>query len=256
MKFCDVFKLVSHEYKYEKLEWIASVILQMFIYTSVLFLLTIAGNIDGICGKYLAPIYEDGYNFRLVGYTEADISTLEEMGFRDITFSNSTNEGTAYIDELDGIWFYKIKAVIEGKDIWNADLDETLGVVFFCQVIVGSLGIVMLVIMLNNISNAIAMKLIRRKNYIQMLGQLGCARKISQRIFYLVFVIRNVCALIVAILLNSYLIKVVNTYMIEEMYIPVGFERFNGLLVGGSLLISVGIMRISFIKQWRQCNEC
>lgn len=255
MKFYDIFKLVVHEYRYEKLEWIFSTFLQIFIYTSVLFLLTIAGDIDGICGKYLRPMYEDGYDFNLVGYTKSDVSELEDMGFHDISFSNVDNSGYAIIDELDGIWLYKIKAAIDGKDIWNSVLDETLGVVFFCQIIVGSLGVVMLVIMLNNISNAIAMKLIRRKQYIKMLGQLGCSKKICQRIFFLVFIIRNICALLISIVVNRYLIQMINKYMSEKMYIQTGFVQQNWVLIGMTFFVSVCVMRISFRKQWRQCNE-
>lgn len=255
MKFCDVFKLVVHEYKYEKLESIFSVILQVFIYISVFFLLTMAGEIDGIFGKYLKAMYEDGYSFELVGYTEADTSELKAMGFREITFASTDNVGYAVIDELDGIWLYKIKAAIYGKDIWNADLDDTLGVMVFCQIITGSLGLVMFIIMFNNISNAIAMKIIRRKKYIQMLGQLGCPKRISQRIFFMVFVIRNTSALFFSVIINNYLIHMVNEYMSKKMYISAGFVRFKWVLIGIVFLASICVMRISFQKQWRQCNE-
>lgn len=255
MKFCDVFKLVIREYSHEKLESIFSIFLQIFIYVSVFFLFTISGDIDGIFGKYLLPIYEDGYEFNLVGYTKADVSELEEMGFRDITFDDSGDEGYGVIDELDNIWIYKLKAVMDGKDIWNEDLDDTLGVMAFCQIMTGSLGIVMFIIMFNNLSNAISMKLLRRKRYIYMLDQLGCSKKVSQNIFYIFFVIRNICALFISVIINYFLVQYVNDYMAQEMYILTGFKQFEGMLIGMILLISICVMWISFKKQWRKCYE-
>lgn len=130
MRFWDMLKLVGYEYRYEKKEWILSLILQCLAFIGVFFLFAIAGDIDRVCGEYLSPLYPDGYAFNLTGYDESDICELEGMGFHDITFSGVSGQGGAVTDSLSGIWSRKLYAVFTGKDIWNNAIDEILSIIF------------------------------------------------------------------------------------------------------------------------------
>lgn len=255
MKFWDSLKLIVHEYRYEKLEWILSVALQWLIFTSVFFLLTIAFDLDEVCGNYMGTLYPNGYDFMLEGYGKEDIPELEKMGFYDISFSDVGESGYGVTDDLNGIWALKWKANLSGKDIWNEGLDEILSVLFFCQLSFGAIGLVMFIIMLNNLSNSFAMKLMRRKRYIRMLGQLGCRKEVCQRIYYGFFSIRNVLALILAVSTNACLIHLLNGYMMKYMYISASFQSFYLVLVLGVLFVSMCLMWITFQKQWRRMNE-
>lgn len=255
MKFWDKLKLILHEYRYEKTEWLLSVMLHWLIFTSVLFLLTLALSMDEICGEYMKPMYPEGYDFILTGYCEEEIAQLKEMGFYDITFSSEGDSCYAMRDDLHGIWMHKLEAALLGKDIWNESLDEILSVMFFCQLTFGAIGVVMFIVMMNHLSNSFTMKLMRRKNYIRMLRQLGCPCKVCQEIYYEFFVIRNVLALILAIGTNGYLIHRLNEYMQERMYIMSAFPKIHWMLVLVIWLISMFMMWISFQKQWRQMDE-
>lgn len=255
MKFCDILKLVRHEYRYEKPEWVLSLILQGLIFISVFFLLTIACDMDRIGSEYISPLYPDGYAFFLRGYGEQDIPELEKMGFHDIEFSSEGSQGYGVTDELNGVWLCKLRAALSGKDIWNTELEEILSVIFFGQITFGAIGIVMLIIMLNNLSNSFVMKLMGRKNYIHMLKQLGCADAICRRIYYGFFSVRTVLALIFAVGANMFLIHLLNGFMAEKMYIPASFPLFQWTLVAFIGLSCMCLMWISFWKQWRRIDE-
>lgn len=255
MKLRDSLKLILHEYRYEKIEWIVSIILQWLIFTSVFFLLTVSFDLDSVFGGYLKTLYPDGYDFMIEGYSQSDIPALEEKGFYDITIPEDSDSGYAVTNNLDGIWFQKIEATLSGKDIWNADLDETLSVMLFGQVILGAIGFVMLITMMNNLSNSFTMKLMRRKRYINMLQQLGMSKTVCKSIYYGFFSIRNVVALVASIFTNVVLIKLLNNYMYESMYITSTFKYFNWILVISVWVISMLLMWLSFTKQWRRLNE-
>ena len=255
MKISDTFRLILNEYKYEKKEWILSLGLQWLIFTSVFFLFTVSGGIDEVCSVYMKPLYENGYDFFLEGYSQQDVPELTKMGFYDISFSDQGETGYAVTDNLDKIWIYKFKATFSGKDIWNKDLDETLGIMFFCQIMLGAIGIVMLIIMINNLSNSYTMKLIRRKNYIKMLRQLGCTKKSCKQIYYGFFCMRSIIALTMAVGINSCIIRLLNRYVKESMHIAASFSEFDvrTLLVTG--IVSLWGMWISFQKQLRKTDE-
>ncbi|MCM1101130.1 MAG: hypothetical protein NC398_07070 [Acetatifactor muris] len=232
-----------------------SLVLQSLIFVSVLFLTTVAGDLDRICGEYIQPLYPNGYGFQLMGYQAKDIPELERMGFYNINFSNLETQGYAVKDSLENIWLYKLRAVWSGKDIWNSELDEILSVTFFAQVIFGAIGAVMLVIMMNNLSNSFAMRLMRRKPYIRMLEQLGCTRTVCRRIWYGFFGIRSIFALTCAVCINSMLICLLNEYMAKRLYIESSFVPFSGVLSVGILVTCAVLMWLSFRKQWRQMDE-
>lgn len=255
MKFWDKTKLVFHEYKYEKVEWIISLILQWLIFTSVFFLFTIAKDINKVCSDYLKPIHKEGYCFELIGYDKSDVEELQKMGFRDIEFSEEYDKGYALIDSLENIWGYKIKASLQGKDIWNEGLDEIISVMFFCKITLVSIGAIMLIVMVNNLSNSFGMKLIRRKRYIQMLIGLGCGKEVCKSIYYGVFNVRNGIAILMASVSNALLIKMLNNYMHKRMYINSEFQGYNINLLVVMVMLSIGLMWISFRKQWRMINE-
>lgn len=255
MKLSDTLKITLNEYRYERLEWIISVFLQCLIYTCLFFLLTIIFNLDNVFGDYLSPLYEDGYYFFTEGYSESDISELEDMGFYDITFSSDGGQGCVITDKLDGIWINKFKAVFEGKDIWNEDLDEILGILFFCQFMFAVICIVLFIVMSNNINNSIAMKLARRKKYIDMLEILGCPLAVIKRIYLMFFQLRNIAALVISSFAGLCCVHLLNKYIHLGMKISISFVYISaqGILI----IVALGIIfeLFSFAKQWRQMNE-
>lgn len=255
MKFCDKIKLILHEFRYDKAEWILSVMLQCVIFVSVLFLWTVSLGLDEICTDYLKPVYEDGYTFAISGFAEEDLPKLEQMGFYDADISEDGEVRMATTDTLDGIWIYKLKAAFEGRDIVNEEIEETLAVMLFCQIILGAVGIIMLIIMVNNLTNSYAMKMLSRKTYINMLSQLGCYQNVIESIYYIFFVIRNIVALIMAFAINAASIAWLNRYISENMKIKASFAQFDMWLVAGMVLSSVFLMWISLRKEWRQMNE-
>lgn len=255
MRYQDVIKIILHEYKYEKAEWLVSVVLQWLIFTCVFFLLTISYDMEGVFSKYLKPMYPDGYSFFLDGYDESEIPLLEEMGFYDITFSDEGGYGSAVTDKLDGIWVYKFKAVFSGKDIWDEGLDEILSFIFFSRFTFSAICLFMIIIMLNNLSNSFAMKIIRRKKYIQMLGQLGCANKTRKKIFFWLFGSRSILTLVMSLFTNINLIYWVNKYMTKRMLLQVEFKGLPILVISTIGFIIILLMWFSFGKQWRLIDE-
>lgn len=232
-----------------------SFVLQSLIFISVLFLTTVTGDLDRICGEYIQPLYPNGYGFQLMGYQAEDIPELERMGFYNINFSNLETQGYAVTDSLENIWLCKLRAVWSGKDIWNSELDEVLSVIFFAQMIFGGIGVILLVIMMNNLSNSFAMRLMRRRPYIRMLEQLGCTQAVCRKIWYGFLGMRSIFALLCAVCVNSVLIGLLNEYMAKRMYIKSIFAPFSGGLSVGILVICAVLMWLSFRKQWRQMDE-
>lgn len=251
MKFCDILKLILYEYKYEKRESIMSVVLQWIVYTGVLFVFTISFGLDEICSEYISPMYPSGYDFYFEGYGEADLDDLEGMGVYNITFSNVGDGGHGYIENLNGIWKYKLKATMKGKDIWNSDIDEVLIIVFLGQLIFASIGVMILCVMFNCVSNAFKMKLIRRKVYIDMLKNLGGPTKICQYVYGGLFCARNFFALISAVCSNAILIFALNQYINIEMSIFSSFRAIDWKLFLGICLISYLVI-ILFQRQLRE----
>ena len=255
MRLLDKLKLIFRECKYEKSELVLSVIQQILTFVAVCFMFTIFLGIDNVCGKYMLPLYDEGYSFSLEGFTQDDIETLEDKGFYNFLVNNEGEVIEAYINDINGIWIYKLQAVFESKDIWNEALEEILGVMLFCQIITGAIGIALFIIMLNNLSNSFAMKLIERKKYISMLYQLGCSKRDCKGIYYGFFVMRNVLALVVASAVNCGLIIAVNNYILDKIKLSDAFSIINPWMIMGILILSLIFMWISFEKQWRKVDE-
>lgn len=255
MRFWDMLKLVGYEYRYEKKEWILSLILQCLAFIGVFFLFAIAGDIDRVCGEYLSPLYPDGYAFNLTGYDESDICELEGMGFHDITFSGVSGQGGAVTDSLSGIWSRKLYAFFTGKDIWNNAIDEILSIIFFCQITLGTIGAALFLTMINNLANSVAMKLMRRQRYIKMLGQLGCSRAACQEIYYIFVAVRSTGAFLMAIGFNAILIDMINGYLEKNMYIQADIAVFHWTQATGIWILSMFLIGVSLRRQWRRNNE-
>ena len=255
MRILDKLKLILRECRYEKSELVLSVVQQILTFSAVCFMFTIFLGMDNLFGKYMMPLYDEGYCFSLEGYTEDDMKSLEDKGFYNFRINNEGEIMEAYIKDTNGIWIYKLQAVLDGKDIWNEALEEILGVMLFCQIITGAIGVALFIIMLNNLSNSFAMKLIERKNYISMLYQLGCSKYNCKSIYYGFFVIRNVLALILASVANCGLIMAVNNYLQGKIKLNNSFSLINPGMIIGILLLSIVFMLITFEKQWRRIDE-
>lgn len=254
MKFWGMLKLVGHEYRYEMKEWILSLVLQCLAFVGVFFLFSVAGDIDRVCGEYMSPLYPDGYAFHLIGYSETNVYELEKIGFYNITFSNTNNQGYAVIDSLRGIWRHKLWAVLEGNDIWNQEVDEVLCIIFFCQITLGIIGIALFLIMLNNLANSVAMKLMRRQRYIKMLGQLGCSRIVCQGIYYIFIITRSTAAFLMAVCLSKVFIDLLNGYLQQNMFIRVGIAPLHWVQVTGIWILSMFLIWVCFQRQWRHSD--
>ncbi len=254
MRLRDKAVLVLHECQYEKGEWIISVILQCCIFILVFFLFTVTLNIDHVVGRYLKTLYVDGYDFELIGYTKADSDELEKMGFRDVTFADERVTAYGYKDDLDHIWWDKIWANLHHKDIWNENLDEDLLVVSFCQIMLGAVSAVLILLMVGNVSNSVAMKLMRRQHYIGMLEQLGGTNQMCGSVFGSLFAVRTCAALFLAIFANRYAVTLLNDYLSREVNISDAFPPIDWKLILCVLAISMLLIWKAFRKQWRQIN--
>ena len=255
MKLWDMLKLVGHEYRYETKEWILSLILQCLAFVGVFFLLSVAGDIDRVCGEYMSPLYPDGYAFHLIGYSETDIYELEKMGFYNITFSNTNDQGYAVIDSLRGIWRHKMWAVLGGKDIWNQEIDEVLSIIFFCQITLAIIGVALFLLMLNNLANSVAMKLMRRQRYIKMLGQLGCSQAVCKGIYYVFIIARSTAAFLVSVCFMEVLICLLNGYLRQNMFIQAGIAPLHWMQIAGVWILSMFLIWVCFQRQWGRCDE-
>lgn len=251
MRFYDVWKLIIYEYKYERHESIISILLQWIIYSSVLFVFTISFGLDEICSEYISPIYPSGYEFYFEGYGINDLQELENMGFYNIEFSNVGNNGLGSINNLDGIWICKMKATMNGKDIWNSDIDEILMIIFLGQTIFASIGIMILGVMFNCASNSFKMKLIRRRGYIDMIKRLGGTVRLCQKIYGGLFCIRNFIALLGAVCSNAILIFLLNRYINTKMNICSSFGMVDWKMFFGICFVSYGVI-ILFQRQLRE----
>lgn len=252
MRLYDTLRLVKNEFRYGKMEWIVSMILQILIFSCALFVLSLALDMDRLGDAYLHKLYPDGYEFSFRGYTRDDRSELEEMGFHD--FSLDEEDGIGKINEIKGLWLKKIKAVIKGRDIWNSEIDEFVVVIGLFQVVFGIIAILLLFIMINNLSNSFSMKLMRREYYIKMLSGLGCRKLEIERIYYIFFSIRNLLALFISLAINAGLALLFNSYIANLLGISSELDVMR-IKEGICLILLVELMMvIIFKKVWRESN--
>lgn len=252
MRPCDTLRLVKNEFRYGKMEWIVSVILQILILSCAFFVFSLVTDMDRLGDAYLHKLYPDGYEFSLQGYTEADRSSLESMGFYDLSLGEEGGIGTT--DQIRGIWISKIKAVMDGKDIWNQEVDEFLVVIGLFQVIFGIVAVLLIFVMLNNLSNSFSMKLLRRECYITMLSRLGGRKKEIRRIYYIFFSTRNLVSLLVSCGINAGLTILFNRYIASLLGISSGMQIIRLAEAVGLFLFVELMMRIVFRKIWSESN--
>lgn len=249
MKKSDILKLVYQEFKFDKQECILSTLLHTLIFTSAIFLFTISFFIEGIADEYMKPVFTDGYMFTFNNFSGKEIEELEEMGFYDIYVDEEGGVGT--INSIENIWNYKIKAAIDGKDIWSNDVDDVLTVILFIRLILSFLGICLIIVMINNMANSFSMKIINRKKYITMLFQLGVKSSTCCYLYNIYFGLRNIIGCCFAIILNFICIELLNIYMKNNMYIYSKFPHFSYVCVGIFSLCLV-IQTILFLKKWKE----
>ena len=254
MNWNDRFNLMKNEFRYEKKEWIVVSVLHFFIYSVILSLAIISFGMDDIFGEYLLPVSDGKYVFEVRGY-EDDKASLERMGFTDIEFDKYHGDGSASIKTLDGIWIKKLIAVCEGKDIWNAEFDDYLGVMLFCQMSLIVLCFVLFIFANNIFINSIIFKLMRRKNYINMLSFLGCSKNVQQSIFFMFFKIRNTVAYTLAVTVAYISVKFINRYIHKSMKVNVSFNSLHVTHVVAFFIFISAVEMIVFKKHWRQTNE-
>lgn len=254
MNISDQLKLIYREYRNGKQDWIITFVLQFVIYAGLLFVFTIACDIDQACGEYVRTLYPNGFEFNFIGYRMEDISILSKMGFHDLSFSSVGNMGYGTTDTLEGIWIYKIYSVFIGKDIWNSDMDEILCMIFFCQVVFGIIGISLFFLMMNNLSNSFAMRITRREKYIHMMTQLGCPNNACWFIFGGAYLLSLLIAYLGAIIVNGKMIQQLNIYLTERMYIHFSFAPYDKGIIIVMGMLNAFVMFMVFRKQWRHRN--
>ncbi len=254
MRFFDKLKLAFLEFKIEKKECFISIILQFCMFTCTIFLLVFSYNIDNIGDCFLRNIYKDGYTFQLIGFKSEE--ELTELGFYDIVLSDDFY--SAKINSISGLWLKKVVAAFQNKDIWNQDVDNFIITIGIAQIIFFSLSMIMLIVMLNCISNSFDLKLVKRQNYIIQLNQLGCSKKNILSIFIVYFSYRNLVALVASFFAINSIIEKLQSYINNVLYIRYGikqFEFYNYIIL---YIIFSFVMKIKFNKHYRRKrqNEC
>lgn len=252
MKCDDLLKLVRREYYFEKIESAVSIFVQSSVYFLTLLLFSVSYQLSVIFDQYLSKIYSNGYLFRIKGFMEEDMNQLTSIGFYDIHLDRI---GVARIDSIENIWLYKCFFLLKGKDIWSAELEEALNMLMFCKLLFFMLGGFMLLLLLNNISNSIFMKLNRRWNYIIMLNCLGCSMRLCKKLFRFFFLSRYIISLIIAAILYIIGIFKVNRFLTEKLSLPAGITFHNGPVLLVFTIASFSMLLFTYNKTWRAIHE-
>jgi hypothetical protein len=251
VKIRDRWTLSLLEFSYDKKEWILSVTLHAMVFACVIFLSTVACEVNGVVGKSLNRYYKDGYVCKLRGYTLSSSKELETMGFTNLIEDEGfITSGT--LDSLENIIRYKIKALTEDKDIFCMDMEESIRVIFFVQIVFFLLALVLFMLMCGNLANACAIKISKRENYIRMLTELGMSKKACSYIYVRFFLIRNAMALLIAVGLNALVMIKINRYMKEAMNFNCGFRVLNINMICLIAVLSLFFMIIIIREHWRE----
>lgn len=250
MKISDKIRLMLLEWKKGVSEGVLSILLQLCIFTVILVSFTVAIQLDSAIGSYFTAS-EDGIGFYIVGYSDANDPELKRFGFYDIEIGED-GEGYACLSDLKHIWLKKIVAVVNGHDIWNSELDELLNFILFCQLSFFALGIVMLVMMLNNNTSSLALRLLQRERYITMLSQLGCKMRDCRQIFFWLFITRSMLAFAAACGLSAGCLALMNQICEKNFGVTRVFS-VSYLPVLLALALSYAILFLAeFEKKWRK----
>lgn len=254
MKIRDILRLIGHETKYGRREWVLSFVMQTLLMSCVLVSMVFFVKLPDTGNVLLhAAFGQEEFSFQLSGYTQADLAELEDMGFENVNFE--MREPTGYLKDLKHIWRYKFRAVTQGKDIWNQEIDGYLMIILFCRITFAVIGIFLWIIMLNSVSNSFRIKLTERERFIQMMHRLGCARKTIFRMYFGFFSVRALPVFLTAAFLSGLTMCMLNSYMERVMYLKVDLPVFPALLIGVMIVIQFVLMRLVMRKAWRESNE-
>ena len=257
MRIRDIVKLAWNEFHYGRGEWFLSGFMQIVIMTCVLFTFTVALQTNRVGDEMFRPIYasEWGYYFQFDSFTEENRAELEQMGFHDIEFYNNGDGeagGFGYIDSIQNIWFLKLRAVLEGKDIWDEDNEELFAILLLLQLVFWGIGIALMIMFVNSTSNAFAMKYQERERYIRMLRSLGFSKERVAAVYLLYFGSKVAAATVLAVILNTAWMNMINHCAREEMKITQQFKVFIPELL---LIMIAGILVILLISSRRGLKE-
>jgi len=250
LKTKDKLRLSVLEFHYDKKEWLISVTLQTLVYICILFLTTIAIDIDRVFTTYLDKFYNDGYSCSLEGYENQDTAKLKEMGFYDFIIEDGKVE-RATLNSSRNLLIKKFQSIISGKDIYCADIEDDLSVMLFSIIVFAFLSIILFFLMCGNLHNALTSKLSKRHKYITMLIKLGMSKKECSRIYLRFFMLRNVLALIMAVGINVIMISRISKYFQTIIGKTSNFSAFNPGLILCLTLISLWFIKIESYRYWR-----
>lgn len=82
MKIRDILRLIGHETKYGRREWVLSFVMQTLLMSCVLVSMAFFVKLLDTGNVLLhAAFGQEEFSFQLSGYTQADLAELEDMGF-------------------------------------------------------------------------------------------------------------------------------------------------------------------------------
>jgi hypothetical protein len=241
MKNRDLCILTFREMRTEKKENFLYSIMVFFIVLCIIIPVKIAVHSDEITDAILKSMYKNsdrGYSFYLKGYTVDDLGMLQKMGFYNISISKDNKTSSGELKSIKNIWFYKIKALVEDKDIWSPTIDDILVVQLFCELILLTLSTIFFVLFCFILSNSLSMKVLTREKYIAMLNILGCSKKKIRCIFEGSYIVKNIIAIFMAEGVSCIFLKLINNYLeketLKESNIPFFSPVQFGLLIAGT----------------------
>ena len=253
MKKYDTLILSKNELKFKRTEWIVSIFLQSIVFICTLFVFSLLINVEDLGSSYMSKTNPNGFAFTLNGYTRLDKSELVQMGFTNLEFDDNCTTGV--LKNIKGIWLKKITATIDGKDIWNEDVDEYLSVIGMILLVILIFFILLLAVTVNNLSYSFYLKINQRKKYIQMLWLIGGKMVDIRRIFCWYFLLRTLIAVVIAYFVNTLLVnKLVNYF--SSIF---GDAEVNNILSFWKILlvfiVYYLILHLSFRSIWRKQYE-
>ncbi len=254
MKTRDILRLITNEAKYGKREWVLSYMMQTLLMVCVLICMVFFTRLPKTGDILLHAAFDsEEFGFQLSGYTRSDLDELTKMGFEDINFD--MREPVGYLKNLEHIWWYKFRAVIQGNDIWNQEIDGYLMILLFCRIVFAVIGILLWVILLNSVSNSFRIKLKERERFVQMMYRLGCTKRTIFFLYYAFFALRALLVFFTAVVLSGITMHLLNGYMENVMYLKVDMPIIPGVLIAVMVLLQLMLMRRTMRKAWRESNE-
>lgn len=248
MKCSDEFKLAYREFAGGKRECVLSVLIHAMLLVGVLFSFTMFLHISGIGDSFLGASMNAPYDFQLTGFSGEDTEWLRE---REITISVYDDAGIptyGKVSSLRRIWLTKFQAILAGKDIWSAELDDALTVLLFLHLLFAITAIVLWVVWANTMYNSWAMKAAERKTCIDMYYRLGMSRGAISGIYFLYFVFRELLALLLAVGVNALVIFTVNRFVTASMNVTYRLPKMSLPTVSAVAVLAVVFLTVGCLK--------